>query len=169
MADDSLCMRVRRLKLPRRIIDQLRRLIDFAREITNGIFSVKGVMLLGVLSFIGTRPFLVTNTNVNIMVKSTVTNLVATVPFLNPVLTPVTTVLKVAVATVKTMIKRELSGRFRNMNRSVIRVTRRFFSLLTGIVGVVFQSIIATWSQGVGVRVGEVRRYLKRTDLRGDG
>lgn len=133
--------KLQELRLPTEVIDALYSLIDKTKEIGGRVFNIGKIVLLKVIDFVKSHPFLSLGVVSGIfvghnilLVGHAITGLISHIPFLGSLLAPIsakiTTILGAIPSVVGAMLGHRLDKKIPDIGQNAHEILKAFFSLL---------------------------------------
>ncbi len=138
----ELYAQLQELRLPEEIVSRLHELITFTKKIAGKVFAVGKIVLLKILEFVKSHPFLVVAAGIGAVIGSAVAGLITSIPVLGQLLAPVATVLGITVTTIGAVVGHRLDKQFQGVGEDIFEIAQQFFSLLANVFNTIFRNIV---------------------------
>jgi uncharacterized membrane protein len=134
--------KLRDLGLQEEIVSRLHELIYFTKKITGKVFAIGKIVLLKIIEFVKTHPFLVISVGISAVISSIITGLIISIPFLGTVLAPLAAGLGVAITTIGMVSGYKLDKYFEGVGEDIAEIIQVFFSLFSDVFNIIIGNTI---------------------------
>ncbi len=127
----ELYRKLQELGLPTEIVDRLHELINFTKNVTGKVLSVGKIVLLKIIEFVKSHPFLVAGMGVGAVIGTAIAGLITSIPFLGQILAPIALLIQTTFTTIGAVVRHKLDKQLKDIGKDIAEIVQQFFLLVS--------------------------------------
>lgn len=120
--------------LPEEVVTRLHELVSHTIKIGKKIIAIGKVLLVKIVEFVKTHPFLVAGAGIGAVVSAVIYNWIISIPWLGHFLEPVARALGIGIVFAGAVVGHGLDKQFKGVAQNIVEVANEFFKLLADVL-----------------------------------